>query len=199
MATKANINIDQGSSFNTEIDLTDDAGNPLDLSAYTATAQMRKSYTSINAISFGTTLSNGAILLTMNAETTSQIVAGRYLYDVVMEDGQGTVTRIVEGQVTVTPGITRTSPIQYYYTITLANVQHTIYAGDLVYQSNGSANVTGYVYESDGPFYGKPSNTVIIKVTDTVGTFEVSNTHALFDSNTNANGMIISIKQDVTR
>ena len=42
MATKANISIDQGTTFTTEILLTDDNGDPLDLSAYTANAQIRK-------------------------------------------------------------------------------------------------------------------------------------------------------------
>ena len=198
MASKANINIDQGTTFNTAVELTDSAGNPLDLSAYTANAQIRKWYTSLTSIPFQTQLANGEILLSLDAITTSSLTPGRYLYDVVVTDSANVITRIVEGQVTVNPSITRTDIAPYYYTIQLANVNQVFYSGDIVYQSNGSANVTGVVYESDGPFYGKPSNTVTIKILNTTGNFTISN-NLIYDSNTNANGIITSITQSVVR
>jgi len=52
MAAKANIIVDQATTFNTELNLTNDAGNALDLTGYTAQAQVRKWYTSTNAVSF---------------------------------------------------------------------------------------------------------------------------------------------------
>ena len=107
MATKANISIDQGTTFNTEILLTDDAGNPLDLLGYTAESQIRRWYNSSNAVSFNVNLTNGSILLSLDANTSSNLVYGRYLYDVVLTDGQGAVTRVVEGIVTVTPRVSR--------------------------------------------------------------------------------------------
>jgi hypothetical protein len=107
MATKANISIDQGTSFNTTINLTDDSGNPLDLSAYTANSQLRRWYTSSNSINFGIALANGSIILSMNSATTANLSYQRYVYDVIVTDSTNTVTRVVEGIVTVNPRVSQ--------------------------------------------------------------------------------------------
>jgi hypothetical protein len=107
MATKANINIDQGTTFTTSVSLTDESGSPLDLTAYTANAQIRKWYTSSNSVSFNTELVDGNIVLSLNANTSALLVAGRYVYDVIVRDGSNNVTRVVEGIVTVNPRVTR--------------------------------------------------------------------------------------------
>ena len=41
------------------------------------------------------------------AANTTAIKAGRYLFDMQTTDTQGTVTRVLEGIITVTPEITR--------------------------------------------------------------------------------------------
>jgi hypothetical protein len=109
MATKANLFIDQGATFTTVITLTDNEGDVIDISGYTGAAQMRKHYTSSTAKSFVVELGgvNGTITLSMTANTTANIEAGRYLYDVELTDTTGTVSRVFEGIVTVNPNITR--------------------------------------------------------------------------------------------
>lgn len=109
MATKANITIDQGSTFSTTLNLTDENGDILDLSGYTANSQIRKWYTSTNAITFSTSIntSAGTIELSLTANQTSTMTAGRYVYDVEITDSSNTISRIVEGIVTVTPEVTR--------------------------------------------------------------------------------------------
>jgi hypothetical protein len=109
MAIKANIVIDQGSTFQTSINVTDENDDIVDLTGYTAAAQMRKHYTSSNATSFSTNISPsiGVVTLSMTANTTNLLVPGRYMYDCELTDSNGLVTRLVEGIVTVTPGITR--------------------------------------------------------------------------------------------
>lgn len=112
MATKANITIDQGSSFTTQIDLTDENDDPIELAAYTANAQIRRWYTSTNAAaifttSTGTNTAAGIITLSLTANQTANLEYGRYVYDVNVTDASNTTTRIVEGIVTVTPGVTR--------------------------------------------------------------------------------------------
>jgi hypothetical protein len=109
MAIKANIVIDQGSSFFTSINITDTDDSAIDLTGYTGVAQMRKHYTSSNAVSFtvSTVPSEGALTLSLTAAATANIVAGRYVYDVELTDQNGVVSRIVEGIVTVTPNVTR--------------------------------------------------------------------------------------------
>jgi len=107
MATKANISIDQGTTFSTVVALTDDAGNPLNLTAYSANSQIRKWYTSSNSVAFTTELTDGDIILSMNAATTGSLSAGRYVYDVTVTDNANNITRVVEGIVTVNPRVTR--------------------------------------------------------------------------------------------
>lgn len=108
MASKANLIIDQGTTFSTTITVTDDDGNALDLSGYTGAAQIRKHYTSSNSVSFNVSISaaTGEVTLSLTANATSNIVAGRYVYDCELTNS-GTVSRVLEGIVTVTPQVTR--------------------------------------------------------------------------------------------
>ena len=108
MAEKVNIVMDQGTTFNTTYLFTDDNDVPIDFSTYTANSQMRKSYTSTTAYAFTVGLSNsGVITLSLSAANSSAISAGRYLYDLEVQDTNGVRSRLVEGIVTVTPEITR--------------------------------------------------------------------------------------------
>jgi hypothetical protein len=109
MAIKANIVIDQGTTFQTSINVTDDEENPIDLTGYSVQAQMRKHYTSATSYAFTATISPalGIVTLAMPANTTNNIAAGRYVYDCELTDTNSTVSRLVEGIVTVTPGVTR--------------------------------------------------------------------------------------------
>ena len=109
MAIKANIVIDQGTTFQTSINVTDENDNVVDLTGYSASAQMRKHYTSSNSFAFSTSISPtlGIVTLSMTANTTNTITPGRYMYDCELTDINGAVTRLVEGIVTVTPGVTR--------------------------------------------------------------------------------------------
>jgi hypothetical protein len=49
----------------------------------------------------------GVVSLSMSANTTSSIPAGRYLYDLEVQDQNGVVSRLVEGIVTVSPEVTK--------------------------------------------------------------------------------------------
>jgi hypothetical protein len=109
MALKANITIDQGTTFATTIDVTDEEGNLINLTGFTGAAQMRKHYTSVTATNFTVSINAnlGAVTLTMSANATNNVAPGRYVYDCELTDTNGTVSRLVEGIVTVTPGVTR--------------------------------------------------------------------------------------------
>jgi hypothetical protein len=84
---------------------------PKNLNGYNVRSQLRKSYYSTNAVEFIITMldaPNGSIELKLEADTTSNIRAGRYVYDVeIQEISTGTVTRIFEGIATVLPNVTR--------------------------------------------------------------------------------------------
>lgn len=109
MATRANIIIDQGADFRTSIELTDDDGYAIDLSGFTGSAQMRKYYNSSRVYDFTVSFDsdNSVVLIEMSANTTNTIPSGRYVYDCEVTDSANVKTRLVEGIVTVTPGVTR--------------------------------------------------------------------------------------------
>lgn len=108
MATKLNLFIDQGSDYSTTIELVDDQGEPLNLTTYTGRAQLRKHYTSSTYKEFAVVgYSNGAITLSMNAATSSNIVSGRYVWDLELVSSGNVVSRLVEGILTVNPEVTR--------------------------------------------------------------------------------------------
>lgn len=108
MSAKVNIVIDQGATFSTSYTILGSDDQAVDFTSYTANSAMKKTYTSSNAYTFDVSLySNGQITLSMNAATTNSITAGRYVYDVEVVNLNGNKSRIVEGIVTVTPGVTR--------------------------------------------------------------------------------------------
>jgi hypothetical protein len=110
MAIYANLTIDQGSAFDSSVDVTGADGAAIDLTTYTVRGQVRKSYQSSTAVDFVTTKSaNGEIGLSITSSTSSGMKAGRYVYDVEIESSSGVVTRVLEGQVEVTPRVTQTA------------------------------------------------------------------------------------------
>jgi hypothetical protein len=109
MAIRANLSIDQGATFSTIISITDANNNVIDLSTYTGNAQIKKAYSSLNVaqtftVSVNSTL--GTVTLSLTANQTSNIASGRYVYDVKLTEAGGTISRIVEGLVTVNPKVT---------------------------------------------------------------------------------------------
>ena len=110
MAIHSNLFIDQGSTFSVDIDVTDTDGNALDLTNYTVAGQIRKTYASLTATDFTATVENatgGTVRIKLTATQTNDLKAGRYVYDVEITSPDSTVTRVVEGQVEIMPGVTR--------------------------------------------------------------------------------------------
>lgn len=109
MATKANLVIDQGTTFSATITMTDEYGNYINLNDYTGRSQMRKHYASVSKTDFEVEVdaTNSTLTLSLTDEQTSELTPGRYVYDVEVVDTANTVSRIVEGIVTVTPNVTR--------------------------------------------------------------------------------------------
>lgn len=114
MAEYVELSIDQGTDFATTINLNDDNTNiPQNVSGFVVDSQLRRSLVSQNAsASFVCSLpdaANGEILLEMNAANTANLKIGTYFFDVRVKDtlAQNTYSRLIEGVVYVTPGITR--------------------------------------------------------------------------------------------
>jgi hypothetical protein len=118
MAAHADIILDQGTTFNTTLNLTDDNGQPIDLTGYNVLSQIRRWYTSSNSISFAATIpqpNNGIIQLSLDANATAGMYYGRYVYDVITLSSANVITRVVEGILTVTPEVTQLSGVTYPY------------------------------------------------------------------------------------
>lgn len=112
MAAYVELYMDQGASFENTLTITDDITNAAaNLTGYTISSQMRRSYYSANATANITcTIVNAAtgnVKMSLAAANTANIKAGRYLFDVETIDPNNFVVRILEGIITVTPGITR--------------------------------------------------------------------------------------------
>ena len=112
MSQLVNLVLDQGSDFIATLDIQDSVGNALDLIGYNIRGQVRKTYQSITAtdISCSKTDNVGEVKLGLTNSQTSAMRDGRYVYDIeIVHAILGTVIRVVEGQVTVTPRSTRPS------------------------------------------------------------------------------------------
>jgi hypothetical protein len=109
MATKANLKIGQGTDYLTSITLTDDDGVPIQLTGYSGAGQIRKYYTSTNAVDFDVEVkaNTGVVKISLTSDQTNEMEAGRYVYDVELTDSANVVSRVLEGIVTITPGVTR--------------------------------------------------------------------------------------------
>ena len=109
MATRVNIIIDQGTDFSTSINLTDSSGTNLNLTGYSAASQIRKTHSSSNSTAFTCTLTTAysTLTLALNNSVTAAMSAGRYVWDAELTDSSGSISRILEGMVTVTPEVTK--------------------------------------------------------------------------------------------
>jgi hypothetical protein len=110
MAVLSNLSVDQGSDFSAEIVVEDSSGDVANLSGYTGAGQIRKTFTSSTFTAFGVVVTNaaaGLLTLTLSNTVTNAMKAGRYVYDVeITKTSNGEKTRVVEGQVTINPGVT---------------------------------------------------------------------------------------------
>jgi uncharacterized membrane protein YkoI len=109
MATYSNIFVDQGSDFAMVVDLQQTVGT-LDLTGYTARGQIKRTYSSSTSVSFTASVdsANNELDISLSAAQTGAMKAGRYVYDIEILDGNSpaSVTRVLEGQVDVTPRVT---------------------------------------------------------------------------------------------
>lgn len=107
----AELTIDQGATFESSLDLVGDDGAAINVAGYVFSGQIRKSYYSLSPTANLTlnivNAANGNVNIFLSSATTANIKAGRYVYDVKMTDTTNTVTRIVEGVITVTPQVTK--------------------------------------------------------------------------------------------
>jgi hypothetical protein len=111
MAAVANLSIDQGATFSSDVTIKGFDGNVFNLTGYTARAKLAKGYSSTRTrTNITCTIANdatsGVITLSLTDAQTAALDAERYVYDLEIVSGNGVVTRALEGIITVRPEVT---------------------------------------------------------------------------------------------
>ena len=107
-----NIVLYTGTDFAQSFVLEDYRSNSvLDLTGYTGKGQLKKYASESQAGEFSFTLANdpktGRFTIEMLSGVTSTLKPGSYMYDILIKDPSGTVTRAVEGTALVKKSVTR--------------------------------------------------------------------------------------------
>lgn len=118
MAQYEDFTVNQGTDFTIQLELVDKNSAKKNLAGFSASAQLRKTYASSDssATTFGASIpspaSSGVLNLTLTNAQTKLLKAGRYVYDVEISSTDSAsntlVERILEGQINVSPSVTRT-------------------------------------------------------------------------------------------
>ena len=111
MAQFVELNLDQGTDFEFDLNITGADGAPTNVSNYIISSSIKKSYYSSTATAnMAVTIAdaaNGSLVLSMNSAVTSNIKAGRYLFDIKQVNSANVTSRLVEGIITVLPQVTK--------------------------------------------------------------------------------------------
>lgn len=110
MAAFTELLIEQGATFSTTVNVEDTAGAAINLFGYSASSQMRKSfYATSNTIITSTITgnANGEITLSMTAANTANLSPGRMVFDLLITSPTSVKTRVVEGIIVISPGVTQ--------------------------------------------------------------------------------------------
>ena len=108
-----NIVADQGASFTLAFTI-DTNGTPWNLTGYKARMQVRPfvesttkifDLTETDGIALGGVL--GTVTVTRSAAQMAAARAGRHVFDLELESGGGTVTKILKGRFVIEPEVTR--------------------------------------------------------------------------------------------
>lgn len=114
-ASSYDVYIEQGATFNLALVWRDNANALVNLTGYTARMQVRKRITDavplldLNTTNGKITLGGtaGTIAITANAAQTAALTDKQGVYDLELVAADGTVVRLLQGDVTISPEVTR--------------------------------------------------------------------------------------------
>lgn len=116
MAQYEQLTIDRGSDVFIELHLQEQSGIVKNLTGYSVAAKMKRTYNSDSSdtTTFTTQITealNGKLQLSLTNAQTDLLKPGKYVYDVEISfndsDGDTFIERILEGNIDVTPSVTR--------------------------------------------------------------------------------------------
>lgn len=107
--TTVDLIINQKSSFDVTFAIQD-SGTAINLTGYSVTAKLKPEYTSPDnqAVAFATAIANaaaGTISMSLTPDQTALLTLPRYVYDMTITSNGGFKTRVVEGKITISKGI----------------------------------------------------------------------------------------------
>lgn len=104
----------QGTDYTLNVTVKDSAGVTTDLTGYTVRGQARPSYDGSLSFQFVCTLlsqitNTGQFAAAIPKTAITSVLSDQQslVYDIEIESSSGTVTRVLEGVITVTPEVTR--------------------------------------------------------------------------------------------
>jgi len=108
----SNIVINTSTTFSQSFTLESvNTNSILDLTGYTGRSEMRKHSGSTTGITTFTVSfpdrTGGQVNIGLTTTQTASLKPGRYVYDLLIDDGAGTIDRVVEGMAIVSQGVTR--------------------------------------------------------------------------------------------
>ena len=113
MAGIANLTIDQGSNFTYDLEVTNADGTAFDLTGFTMVGKMAQGYaTTYPRVLFTCTCTSdmalqGVVTISLTADQTKALKAGRWVFDVVATHTDSPVTRLLQGTAIVTPSVVK--------------------------------------------------------------------------------------------
>lgn len=117
MAQYEDLQIDQGTDVSIELHLVQKDGAVKNLTNHAVAAKMKRTYnsdsdnTTVFSTIIATPASDGVVTLSLTNTQTDALKPGRYVYDVevsfVDSDDNTIISRVLEGQIEVTPSVTR--------------------------------------------------------------------------------------------
>ena len=108
------IVVEQGSTFSRTITLRDGSNNPINLTGATVRGQLRPEYTSDIVVPFVLSITapatSGTIAWSLSAADSARLSSSpdvSWVYDIEVEYAGGVVERVLQGQATISPEVTR--------------------------------------------------------------------------------------------
>jgi hypothetical protein len=111
MAGKYNLSIDAGTTYAQQFRVTSGTGDPLDLTGYTLSSELRVAYSDATAsavfdASILSPATSGSFQLELSPSSSLALSEKCYVYDVTLTTGSA-VIRPIEGKAVIHPAVTR--------------------------------------------------------------------------------------------
>lgn len=110
MAYRYDLRVEQGATLALDIECLDDAGKPMDLTGCTAAAQIRYRHVDPNPAAVFTAVlgeAPGVVALKLPANQSGALTKSAGFWDAELTFPDGTVQRLAEGKVAISPEVTK--------------------------------------------------------------------------------------------